>query len=100
MHEGKPKIWYSISSEDKEKFDEYVKGKYYGKILKEPHFYNNLSIHISPLELIENGIQVYKTVQNPGEIIVTLPKGFHMGFSTGCDKYEAVNFAVSLFIYF
>lgn len=95
MHEGKPKVWYSISSEDKEKFDEYVKKKYYAKILKDPLFLFNLSTHISPLELIEQGIQVYKTIQYPGELVVTLPKGYHMGFSAGYNKNEAVNFAVS-----
>lgn len=96
MHEGKPKIWYSVSQEDKEKFDEYVKNKYYAMVMKEPEFIYRLSVHISPIELIQNGIRVYKTIQYPGELVVTLPKGYHMGFSTGYNKAEAVNFAVSI----
>ncbi len=96
MIEGKPKIWYSIATEDKEKLDEYIKNKFYAKISKDPSFFFNLRIHIDPKELIEQGIQVYKTVQYPGEMIITLPKGYHMGFSLGLNKAEAVNFAVSL----
>ena len=96
--EGKPKIWYSVSTKDKEKVDNYIKNKYYAQMIKDPSLIYNLRIHIDPLELLKNGIQVYKTVQNPGEIVVTLPKGYHMGFSLGLNKAEAVNFAVSITI--
>lgn len=95
MIEGKPKVWYSVSTEDKEKLDEYINKKFLMKISKDPSFFFNLRIHIDPKELIEQGIQVYKTIQYPGEMIVTLPKGYHMGFSLGLNKAEAVNFAVS-----
>ena len=59
---------------------------------------HRLTVHINPLELIKHGIKVYRTVQHPGEIIVTLPKGFHSGFSTGNNIAEAVNFSVKYFL--
>ena len=96
MHDGASKIWYSISHTDKEKMDEYVRNKYFATLLKEPDLLHRLTVHISPLELIENGIKVYKAVQNPGEMIITLPKGYHCGFSTGLNLAEAVNFCVIL----
>jgi hypothetical protein len=95
LHEGAPKVWYSISSDQKEKMDEYIKTKYYATLLKQPDLIHKLTVHISPLELIENGIKVYRTVQQPGEIVVTLPKGYHSGFSTGLNLAEAVNFSVN-----
>lgn len=96
-HEGAAKIWYSIDHKDKEKMDTYIKRKYYATLLKEPNLIHKLTVHISPLELMENGIKVYKAVQNPGELILTLPKGYHCGFSSGLNLGEAVNFAVKHF---
>lgn len=94
MYEGSPKIWYSISHTDKEKMDEYIRNKYFATLLKQPDLIHRLTVHISPLELIQNGIKVYRTVQNPGEMVITLPKGYHAGFSTGLNLAEAVNFSV------
>lgn len=98
LHSGSPKIWYSIPTNQKHKFEKYVKNKYYAIILKDPNLLHRLTVHISPLELIENNIQVYRTIQRPGEIIVTMPCGYHSGFSTGFNLGEAVNFTVSYFI--
>lgn len=36
---------------------------------------------------------MYKTLQKPGEYILTLPGAYHAGFSTGLNIGEAVNFA-------
>ena len=38
-------------------------------------------------------MQVYKTLQRPGEFVLTLPGSYHAGFSTGLNIGEAVNFA-------
>jgi histone demethylase JARID1 len=96
MHEGASKIWYSISHTDKERMDEYVRNKYFATLLKQPDLLHRLTVHINPLELIQHGIKVYKVVQNPGDMIITIPKGYHCGFSTGFNLAEAVNFSVSL----
>ena len=42
------------------------------------------------------GIPVYRTVQNPGEFVVTFPRAYHSGFSNGFCIGEAVNFATGL----
>jgi histone demethylase JARID1 len=94
MHRGNVKIWYSISHDQKEKMDEYIKRKYFATLLKQPDLVHRLTVHIDPLELMKHGIKVYRVVQKPGEIIVTLPKGYHLGFSTGYNVAEAVNFSV------
>jgi len=100
LHEGAPKIWYSVCYTEKEKLDEYIKTKYFATLLKEPDLIHRLTIHIDPLELMKQGIKVHRIVQNPGEIIVTLPKAYHSGFSTGLNLAEAVNFSVYIFLIF
>lgn len=95
LHEGKPKIWYSIPHNQKEKMDNYIKNKYYALLLKQPDLVHYLTVFIDPLELMRNGIEVYKAVQNPGEIIITLPEGYHSGFNSGFNIAEAVNFCVN-----
>ena len=94
MHDGASKIWYGISTKEKEKMDEYIKNKYFAILLKEPDLIHKLTVHIDPKELKANGINVHRTVQKPGEIILTLPKGYHSGFSTGSNMSEAVNLSV------
>ncbi|KAI4314516.1 hypothetical protein L6164_027418 [Bauhinia variegata] len=47
-----------------------------------------------PNILLEHEVPVYKTVQKPGEFIVTFPRAYHAGFSHGFNCGEAVNFAV------
>ena len=102
-HFGAAKIWYliilyryGIPHDQKEKMDNFIKAKYISTIQKEPDLVHHLTVFINPLELIENGIDVYKAIQKPGEIILTLPKGYHTGFSTGFNIGEAVNFSVKL----
>lgn len=96
LHEGEPKVWYSIAARDKERFDEYVKQKFIVHSLKDAGFIYNLNIHIDPLELTQNGIEVKRTIQYPGELIINLPKAYHMGFSLGDNKSEAVNYTVNI----
>ena len=38
-------------------------------------------------------MRVLRTVQQPGEFILTFPDAYHAGFSTGVNIAEAVNFA-------
>jgi len=94
LHEGKPKVWYSVPHNQKEKMDIFIKNKYYAILLKQPDLVHYLTVFIDPLELIRNGIEVYKAIQNPGEIIITLPEGYHAGFNAGFNIAEAVNFSV------
>jgi hypothetical protein len=95
MHDGCSKIWYGIPNDQKEKMDEYIRNKYFATLLKQPDLVHRLTVHINPLELLQAGIKVYKAVQNPGDFIITLPKGYHSGFSTGFNMSEAVNFSVN-----
>ena len=97
-HHGSPKVWYSIPHSQKEKMDKFIKNKYYAILIKQPDLVHFLTVFIDPLELIRNGIEVYKAVQNPGEMIITLPEAYHSGFNSGFNIAEAVNFSVNMCI--
>lgn len=47
---------------------------------------------------LSKGIQVNKCLQNPGEFVITLAKGYHAGFNMGFNCAEAVNFATKSWI--
>ncbi len=94
LYQGGSKIWYGISHLEKTKMDDFIQ-KEYGK--QDDEIHHKLILLVDPNKLIANGITVYKTEQKPGEIILTLPKAYHAGFSTGFNVAEAVNLAVKVF---
>lgn len=94
MFYGSPKIWYSVSHTQKEALDKYIKNKKLNISIEDPYILHRLILLVDPLELIDNGIKVYRGVQYPGDFIITLPKAYHAGFSTGFNIAEAVNIAV------
>lgn len=85
-HCGSTKTWYVVPEADKEKFDEYVIKKT-GK----RQFLNSITYMLDPLELIQQGIRVYKAYQRPREYVLTLFNAYHAGFSQGFNVGEAVN---------
>lgn len=36
-----------------------------------------------PIILLQNNVAVYKAVQKPGDFVITFPRAYHAGFSTG-----------------
>jgi hypothetical protein len=60
---------------------------------KDPNILLDIVTMVSPAYLQQQGVKVYKTLQRPGEFVLTLPGSYHAGFSTGLNIGEAVNFA-------
>lgn len=54
--------------------------------------HKNTLIH--PSVLLQNGIKVRKTVQQPGEFVIPRAEAYHAGFNSGFNVAEAVNFAL------
>ena len=86
-HKGATKTWYIIPEAFKQAFDDYVLKKTNNK----RQLLNSLTFIIDPLELKNNGIQVYKAYQRPGQFILTLFNAYHCGFSQGYNVGQAVN---------
>lgn len=99
-HWGKPKLWYAVPESDREKFERAVKQKIAMKFKEDPNILHGVVTMVSPTYLMSQGITVYKTLQYPGEFVVTLPGSYHACFSTGLNIGEAVNFATAGWIDF
>ena len=91
-HWGQPKMWYCVPDYDREKFEKAVKQKLSLVFEKDPNILLDIVTMVSPTYLASYGVKVYKTLQKPGEFILTLPGSYHAGFSTGINIGEAVNF--------
>lgn len=61
----------------------------------QPDLEYELVTMISPIELQRRGADICRSVQRPGEFILTFPQSFHGGFSLGYNVAEAVNFFTS-----
>lgn len=92
-HWGNPKVWYCVPDYDREKFERAVKQKLSMVFEKDPNILLDIVTMISPTYLMQSGVKVYKTMQKPGEYVLTLPGSYHAGFSTGINIGEAVNFS-------
>lgn len=91
MHKGEGKMWYAIPPQDRVKFERIAKEKLAILFDEDPNMLLNITAMISPVYLAENGVNVYKTEQRPGEYILTFPESYHAGWSTGFNVAEAVN---------
>lgn len=91
-HWGKPKLWYGVPEDNKDKFEKAVKTKIALLFKKDPNILLDIITMISPAYLAQQKVKVYKTLQMPGEFILTFPGAYHSGFSTGLNIGEAVNF--------
>lgn len=98
MHVGEGKVWYAIPSQDRHKFERIAKDKLAILFDEDPNMLLNITAMISPQYLAENGVNVYKTEQRPGEFILTFPESYHAGWSTGFNVAEAVNLVMTSWI--
>lgn len=94
LHWGEPKTWYGIPSSNADKFENVMKMLMPDLFEANPDLLFHLTTMVSPLELREHDVSVYTLDQNPGEFVVTFPRGYHAGFNQGFNFAEAVNFAL------
>ncbi|XAR70664.1 [Histone H3]-lysine-36 demethylase [Bertholletia excelsa] len=101
QHCGAAKTWYGIPGHAALDFEKVVHEHVYARdILSadgEDGAFDVLlgkTTFFPPNVLLEHGVPVYKTVQKPGEFVITFPRAYHAGFSHGFNCGEAVNFAI------
>eukprot|EP00750_Incisomonas_marina_P029138 INCI7053.1.p1 GENE.INCI7053.1~~INCI7053.1.p1 ORF type:complete len:1777 (+),score=250.18 INCI7053.1:445-5775(+) len=95
MHAGRGKIWYGVPRRHAPKFDKVAKELAPELFRMKPGLLDSIISQINPSTLRMHGVDVYKVVQEPGDFIVTFPRGYHSGFSLGFNCGEAVNFATA-----
>jgi histone demethylase JARID1 len=91
---GAPKQWYGVPGTKAALFEHASQDFRRAHFRKQPHLLQNLTVQTPPWRLRAAGIEVYKLLQQPGDIIVTFPRAYHMGFSYGWNCAEAANFGM------
>ena len=95
LHEGAPKTWYGVPPADAHAFEEvHAKQAFAKEVHNDPTMVLKKNSMIPPSMLVDAGVRVVHAVQRPGQFIVTLPQGYHTGFSHGHNVAEAVNFVL------
>ena len=108
VHTGAAKCWYMIPAHHGKKMEKFVEEKYLSNIIhkgncrcekidsicecpcSQPLKHKHLMI--DPNVLTEYGIDVFKGLQKPGDIVITMPYGYHAGFNLGFNIAQAANF--------
>ncbi|KAL7268580.1 hypothetical protein RUND412_008794 [Rhizina undulata] len=98
IHFGAPKQWYSISREDKPKFEQVMKSIWPNDAKKCTEFLRHKTYLVSPSLLAQHGIKVNKLVHHQGEFVITFPYGYHSGYNLGYNCAESVNFATNAWL--
>ena len=93
LHTGAPKTWYGVGSGDSALFEKVMKDSLPDLFETQPDLLHHLITMLSPIELMDNGVPIVRTVQQPGEFVVTFPQAYHAGYNNGFNIAEAVNFA-------
>jgi hypothetical protein len=98
LHFGAPKFWYSIAPCHRERFETLLRGRFPELSSSCPEFLRHKEFLVSPTILHQNGIPFYRSMQYPGEFIVTYPGSYHSGFNCGFNCAESTNFATRAWI--
>lgn len=94
LHFGAPKMWYSISQKDKDRFYDIMKDIWPEEYSNCKEFLRHKTFHASPSLLKSHGIKVNKLIHYENEFVLTFPYGYHAGFNFGFNCAESVNFAI------
>ncbi|KAJ8545261.1 hypothetical protein K7X08_017844 [Anisodus acutangulus] len=93
MHWGEPKIWYGVPGSHASALEDAMRKHLPDLFDEQPDLLHELVTQLSPSLLKSEGVPVCRTVQNPGEFVLTFPRAYHSGFNCGFNCAEAVNLA-------
>ena len=93
LHFGMPKTWYSISPKYGKKFEQLANALFIKSQGVCDAFLRHKMTIINPKLLDEYKIPYDKITQEPGQIMITFPYGYHSGFNHGFNCAESTNFA-------
>ncbi|KAI8475200.1 MAG: JmjC domain, hydroxylase-domain-containing protein [Monoraphidium minutum] len=103
-HWGAPKVWYAVPASHADAFEDAAAVEAYaapsaaaaaagaGRCEVAARVLGALmlkSTMVAPGALLARGVRVVRAVQQPGEYVITLPRSYHGGFSTGFNCGEA-----------
>ncbi|CAN8290571.1 unnamed protein product [Cochlearia groenlandica] len=92
-HFGEPKVWYGVPGSNATSLEKAMRKHLPDLFDEQRDLLHGLVTQFSPSILKDEGVQVYRVVQNPGEYVLTFPRAYHAGFNCGFNCAEAVNVA-------
>uniref|UniRef100_A0A182K4X2 [histone H3]-trimethyl-L-lysine(9) demethylase n=1 Tax=Anopheles christyi TaxID=43041 RepID=A0A182K4X2_9DIPT len=98
LHFGAPKTWYAIPPEHGRKLEKLAERMFPANYQECKAFLRHKMTLISTQVLKANNIPFNKITQEPGEIMITFPYGYHAGFNHGFNCAESTNFATERWI--
>uniref|UniRef100_A0A182LTV5 [histone H3]-trimethyl-L-lysine(9) demethylase n=1 Tax=Anopheles culicifacies TaxID=139723 RepID=A0A182LTV5_9DIPT len=98
LHFGAPKTWYAIPPEHGRKLEKLAERMFPANYQECKAFMRHKMTLISTQVLKAYGIPFNKITQEPGEIMITFPYGYHAGFNHGFNCAESTNFATERWI--
>lgn len=98
LHFGAPKTWYAIPPQYGKRLENVAKEMFSEFHKACPAFLRHKMTIISPAVLKQHKIPFNRITQEPGEIMITFPFGYHAGFNHGFNCAESTNFAAPRWI--
>ncbi|KAI0687828.1 hypothetical protein BC835DRAFT_1419662 [Cytidiella melzeri] len=95
IHFGAPKFWYAIPQGRSNALENIMRGYFPKEVSNCSQFLRHKSFLASPGVLAQSSCRPNCLVQQPGEFVVTFPRGYHAGFNLGFNCAESVNFALN-----
>ncbi|XP_031789602.1 protein Jumonji isoform X1 [Nasonia vitripennis] len=93
LHTGAKKIWYGIPDEQNATFRRALSSMFPRHCKNKRIWLPSDTAMVPPDMLVENGVPLCQTVQEPGQFIVVFPKAFTSSICTGYVVSESVYFA-------
>ena len=91
--DGKPKVWFVVHPEDRDKFVLGLKKLYPKEYKKCSQYHRHKNLFVNPVMVQkEMDIAVFRIEQLPGDLVVTWPGTFHWGYNSGLNASMAVNY--------
>lgn len=95
LHTGAPKIWYGISDDNSSVFQDALSKLLPRHIKNKTIWLPSDTAMIPPALLVEHGVSLCHTIQEPGQFILVFPRAFISSICTGYLVSESVYFAQS-----
>lgn len=98
LHTGADKVWYGVSSGQSVKFQMAMKRLLPRAVAEGQNHHTWLAADsgmVPPDRLLESGVTVTRTIQNPGQFLIVMPRAYTCNVSTGYVISESVYFTQS-----